>query len=542
MQDAGLSFVTCPLLFVIRSFPTIVFGAPMGGEKGCLSSSSCNIFALANNPMIQPIRYDRDALKRGFSPRLLLMFVPAPRCAFNLSGIYPMPPLGIAYLAAYLRRSGFFGAALLDIPGSGLSPDRLRSVLTRDRFDLYGLSATLPGLGEAAALSRMIKREVNPEALVVLGGPAASISPRVLFNLLEDIDLVVRGAGEIPLLEIVHRASRGQSFDHIPNAFYRYGSSPPETPGPGSSRHNGHAGPPARDLLPMERYRLHPPFGLFPPATTVETARGCNYACSFCTIPKNVSFRSVDDVMGELSSLAAEGYREIYFIDPTFPIDRARTMDLCRELLRADLGIKWACKSRPDTLDPELLGIMARAGCYMISLGVESGSDLLLKALSKQTTVEQVRRVLRECRKVRIRALSYIIIGAPGETDKTMRDTMRLLVEEKVAFALFSELLPDPTASMFSTRSNGGLEEAAARHYLRDSIQDTFLPGLDVAGIDKAQRRRWLIAANRAFYLRPQYVLQRLLDLRSAREPFIMAKGLYHFFLETARVSRSGTA
>jgi len=119
---------------------------------------------------------------------------------------------------------------------------------------------------------------------------------------------------------------------------------------------------------------------------------------------------------------------------------------------------------------------------------------------------------------------------------------MRLLVEEKVAFALFSELLPDPTASLFSGRSNGGLEEAAARHYLRDSIQDTFLPGLDVAGIDKAQRRRWLIAANRAFYLRPQYVLQRLLDLRSAREPFIMAKGLYHFFLETARVSRSGTA
>jgi len=151
------------------------------------------------------IRYDRDALKRDAFPRLLLIFVPAPRSAFNLSGIYPMPPLGIAYLAAYLKKHDFFGTAILEVPAFHISPDDMLSVLKNDPFDVYGLSATFPGLGEAANISHMIKNEVNPDAVVVLGGPETGLDPRVLFDHLPDIDLIVQGPGEEPLLKIVKR-------------------------------------------------------------------------------------------------------------------------------------------------------------------------------------------------------------------------------------------------------------------------------------------------------------------------------------------------
>ena len=488
----------------------------------------------------RPIRYDRGARKGDTSPRLLLIFVPAPRSAFNLSGIYPMPPLGIAYLAAYLRKHDFFGTALLDVPAFDIPPEDMLSVLQNDSFDVYGLSATLPGLGEVAKISHMIKHKVNPDAVVVLGGPATGLNPGVLFDHLPDIDLIVQGPGEEPLLEIVKNVGAKESLNDIPGAFIRKDDHNMKIETGVSLSEYDYSGPPARDLLPMKRYKLHPPFGLFPPGTTVETIRGCHYGCNFCCIPNQVTFRTVQDVMDELETLAGWGYKEVYFIDPTFPIDRDRTVNLCQTMIKANLGLKWACKSRVDTLDSELLNLMARAGCYMISLGVESGSNGILTALGKQTTVESTRKTLRECSEARIRVLSYIIIGSPGETDKTVRETVQLLIKERVAFSLFGELFPDPGTAMFfmNGEKKREAEEAFVQYFIQDNTSQELLPGLDVGGISKEQRRKWLRWANRTFYLRPGYIYQRIVDLRSLREIYILANGLFHFVREARRVMR----
>lgn len=489
----------------------------------------------------QPIIYDRDAHRRNIFPRLLLIFVPAPRNAFNLSGIYPMPPLGIAYLSAYLRKHGFFQTAVLDMPAFDISSDSMLLVLKDDSFDIYGLSATLPGLREAATISRMIRNEVNPNAVIVLGGPATGLDIRILFDCLPDIDLIVKGAGEEPLLEIVRRVESKGSLDHIPGAYWRKGNDILEPDTTISMSGKKYFGPPARDLLPMDRYKLHPPFGLFPPGTTVETIRGCNYGCDFCSIPGKVTMSPVPHVMDELKILVSAGYREIYFIDPTFPIDRDRTVNLCREMIKTNLNLKWACKSRADALDSELLNLMARAGCYMISLGVESCSNSMLEALGKQTTVERTIQTLRECRKARIRVLSYILIGSPGETDETVRETVQHLIKEKVAFSLFGELFPDPNTEMFSMNGDQKIEaeEAIARYFIEGDTSDELLSGLDVGGMSKEQRRKWLLWANRTFYLRPAYIFQRLADLRNFSEIFILANGLFQFIREARRASRA---
>ncbi|MFA6449027.1 MAG: radical SAM protein [bacterium] len=485
-----------------------------------------------------PIRFDRDARSETEKTRTLLIYMSAARFAFNLSGIYPMPPLGVACLAAHLRKCGYYGSAILDMPAFGLSSQNILPMLQKNAFEIYGLSATLPGLPEAAAASRLIKSEINPEAIVVLGGPATRFSHEVIFDRLPYVDIIVCGAGEKPLEEIVRRTKEGVPLAGIPGTAWRENGGKKADCVPPEPEETFYEVLPARDLLPMERYKLHPPFGVFPPATTVETQRGCSYGCGFCSLPRSVSTRKVEDVILELEALRSQGYREIYFIDPTFPLDRNRTALLCEAMISAGLKLKWACKSRADTVDAELLNLMARAGCYMISYGIESGSERILQALNKRMSSELIRNTLRETRKAGIRPLCYILIGSPGETMETVRETARLLVEERASFALFGELLPDPGAPIFMNNpaEQEKIKDAVLRYYF-DS-DSSGLDGLNIAGVPRGVVQKWLQWINRAFYFRVSYIAGKLLEMKNPREFMNLATGFFHLVAEAWRVKR----
>jgi radical SAM superfamily enzyme YgiQ (UPF0313 family) len=171
--------------------------------------------------------------------------------------------------------------------------------------------------------------------------------------------------------------------------------------------------------------------------TNLFTSRGCPYGCTFCgakaTWTRKFRARSPESVVAEIR----EAYRRLripnFFIsDDLFTLNRERVLAICEQILRAGLPITWTCLSRVNTVDPEMLALMKRAGCYLISFGLESGSQAVLDRLGKGTTVEQGIRAVEMSHAAGIKVFGSFMVGSPGETPETVEQTIRLIKRLKL--------------------------------------------------------------------------------------------------------------
>jgi len=430
------------------------------------------------------------------------------RISFNLSGIFPLPPLGPAHLAAVLLEDGF-EVEIFDLVIEK-DPDRL----LKERFEteppaLVGISATIFSLSSAFEVAGRI-RELAPGAGIVLGGPATVFPPADLFARCGDLDFIVVGEGEMTLLHLARAVREGRPPGPHPGLASKKGSGIEFSP-PGNPVDLDSLPPPARSLLPNDIYRMHPPFGISPPATLMETARGCPCQCSFCTIPGKLRTRSPERVIEEVSDLAADfGIREVHFVDPTFTWDRDRIREICAGLMSMPPTERpaWSCKTRPDCVDASLLERMAAAGCYMISYGVESGSQAVLDRLDKEMNVEEMETALIATRRAGIGSLVYLLVGSPGETDETMESTFSLVRRTRPDYVLYGELLPDPASRLT-------LEAVARGEFTREDVVNYYIdrevgPFTDVTltGLPRRAVNGWLRRGIRTFYFSPRFLIR----------------------------------
>ena len=466
--------------------------------------------------------------------KVLLVNLPSRRVRFNFSGRYPVMPLGLAYIADALRHRGH-AAEILDLACMAWDEDRVRRRLRRGRYAFVGLSVTLFNFVEASSFARIVKL-VCPETLVVVGGPGtASFPPALVFERIPDFDVLVLGEGERTMVELADEAGRGQPLGGLAGTAVHTERGVVEI-GPDRPFLNLDELPIVdRDRFSTRRYSMHPPFGIHGAVSLVETARGCGRGCSFCGMPSTLRERSVCKVLDELTRLSLRsGAREVHFVDPTFVQGRERILELCEGIRARGIDIKWSCKTRVDTVDPEVLDAMALAGCYMISYGLESGSDEILSNLAKETTVAQNEAAIRWSRERRIRTLAYVMLGNPGETDRTVEQTVDMVVRARPDFALFAELLPDPGASATIQAYERGefTEEAVASFYLDGTPGP--LAQRSFTGVERSTLDRWLKNAYCAFYLRPRYAVQRLTSLRGGGELQVMLRGVLSLLAERA--------
>ncbi len=472
-------------------------------------------------------------VNKSNSKKILLIQAPFSRLKFNLSGVYPMPALGLAQLAAVLKRQGH-EPTILDMPAMRGSLEAFPR-LVKNKYDLYGISCTVLSLKSALELaSIIIKRQ--PGAKVVIGGPGVLFEPRLIYSArciagfddksIPDGSLIFcYGEGEETLIEIAQQTTGDRSLEDIKGIAFKSAGEVIMTPARGYI--NLDSNPlPARELLPNVRYRFHPPFGLYPPVTTVEGMRGCGYGCTFCTLDKTLRVKSVEYLVEELRHLKANfGIREVYFVDPTFTLIPDRVMQLCERILSERLSLKWTCKSRVDTVNKDLLKSMAEAGCYMISYGVESGSQAVLDALNKQSMVEHSFKAIEATKKVGIRTLVYMLLGAPGEDDRAFDETLRFVQALEPDFVLYGQLLPDPKSNMVQGKVKQGLitNEDLFELYMVGDLE-TFMNKTGLGPKLSVINHR-LFVANRAFYARPRYVLERLKKLKNHRDLVNMISG-----------------
>ncbi len=281
---------------------------------------------------------------------------------------------------------------------------------------------------------------------------------------------------------------------------------------------------PRHDLFPFRRYRL--PIARRFPFTVVVTSLGCPYHCGFCTAGAfGYKVRSVDNALAELRAAARLGVREILFQDPTFTISTKRVVDICRGMIEAGLDLTWSCNADLHALDEDKMSWMKRAGCHTVSVGIESGSDEMLKEYSKPITVEEIREKVARLNAHRIKVLGYFILGLPGETRESAERTIALARSLKLDIASFSVATPDLGTKLRA--------EAVAKGWIPadSSLWDSSVyPVLETGGLAKEEIWALRQKAMRAFYLRPSYILRKLSEVRSPRGLQVLASNAVSLF------------
>jgi len=271
---------------------------------------------------------------------------------------------------------------------------------------------------------------------------------------------------------------------------------------------------PRHDLLPLKKYRAPLVGG---PYAFVVTSRGCPGGCRFCikhvSYGQSIRFRSPENILAELELLVGLGVRHIHMYADLFTVSREQVMGLCEGILERGLRIRWTCNSRVDFVDPEMLRTMARAGCWMISWGIESGSEEVLRRAGKGIRLEQVEQALRWAKEAGIRNWGYFIIGLPGETEETIQQTIRLALRLPLDLALFHIAAPYPGSPLFFEVVEKRWFRPGTRWEQVDMDRSTVL---DYPHLRAEELERWARRAFRAWALRPGPALTYLKMLLSS--------------------------
>lgn len=337
-----------------------------------------------------------------------------------------MPPLGMAWIAAVIRDAGF-EVRLIDEQVDRGSAAKLAEEMKPSLVLLGGTSHTR---FEAFARAADMKA-AYPPSLVVYGGPHASFTATDTLANIKTIDIVVHGEGEGIVLELARwRESGGdcKELSEIRGISFRVDGDVHTTDRRPFNRDLDLLPLPARDLLPMDRYGMKLDYlGL--PAMHIMTARGCPFACSFCSASKMFgrmyAMRSPSLVVDEIETLVVRyGMKGLKIFDSTFTTNRRHVMDFCDELERRGLVMPWECEVRVGTVDRTLLERMQRTGCYYIDVGIESGDHHILEQMGKGIELEEAERLLSLCHEMGIRTKAFFTVGHIGETLEAGRRTI----------------------------------------------------------------------------------------------------------------------
>jgi anaerobic magnesium-protoporphyrin IX monomethyl ester cyclase len=287
---------------------------------------------------------------------------------------------------------------------------------------------------------------------------------------------------------------------------------------------------PMYHLLPLANYRMPLMKG---PFCFVLTSRGCPGGCKFCI--KHVSYGwsvrlfSAERIIRELRILYNLGIRNIHMYADLFTVNREQVMGICDLLLREDMKIRWTCNSRVDYVDEEMLTRMGLAGCWMISWGIESGNETILKKAAKGANPKKAHLALDWARKAGIKNWGYFIIGLAGETVDTIRETIELSKRLPLEIALFHVAAPYPGTPFFFEVIEKGWFREGIRWEEVDMDKETVLNYENLSSEDLAY---WQKRAFREWALRPgpaiTYAKMLLSDFSTFKQAFRV--GMEHLF------------
>jgi len=316
-------------------------------------------------------------------------------------------PIGLGYIQAMLKSHGF-PCLLANL--TGMSKNAVTDYIRQVRPTVVGLSMFTFNRKRCCELAKII-RDVCPETVILAGGPHPTHLAKDVFKACPQLDAIVAGEGEVPMLEIIRRMTAGDDWREAPSLILRNGA---RTPIAEPIEYLDAIG------IPIEHFKADFSDNVIQ-LSYISTSRGCPASCAFCNTPefwgRRVRFRSPYSVIREMQTLwKTSGLTYFNFRDDTFTTNKARVLNLCEQIKSSGIYPLWSCQSRADLIDEERLVAMVRAGCEFIQFGVEHGSERMLNALGKDASLERVYSALSTVRKVGVNLGIYLITGIPGET------------------------------------------------------------------------------------------------------------------------------
>ncbi len=359
---------------------------------------------------------------------VLLVSPPAGRSQL---GKVPMPPLGLAWLAAVLERDGH-RVEILDCPLKEMDHRGLERALRERRPDVVGITGTTWTRYEQFRAARTSKAAL-PDVPVVLGGPHVTFAARNTLDKIPQVDFVVKGEGEQPIRQLLQALAGCGEAAAVPGLSFRRDGVVVDNPVGAFIDDLDSIPVPARHLLDIPAYG-QTLFGKR--ATTVMSSRGCPVFCSFCSTSVMWGVRhrrrSPAAVMTEIEDLLERyGLGAIWFFDDTFTLNRNHVNGVLDEIERRRLHFDWYCEIRVNTVDFDLLKRMRSLGCRFVSFGVETASPAMLKRIHKGIKLEQVERVLDWCKTLGIYTKAFFMLGLPDETFEDGMMTVRFMKKTK---------------------------------------------------------------------------------------------------------------
>jgi anaerobic magnesium-protoporphyrin IX monomethyl ester cyclase len=414
----------------------------------------------------------------------------------------PFIPLGIAYLGAVAEKEGH-EVTVIDCQAEKLTYEAFRNRIEQTPSDVIGATATTL-LYKSAMQLITIAKQVHPHAVTILGGSHGTFWDENALNEYPSLDIVVRREGETAFIELLNKLQTKTSFNNVLGITFRNKEgkiiSNPDRP----FLEDLDALPfPAHHLLPLDALKRMGKV-LFP----LITSRGCVYWCDFCStvrmFGRGYRMRSPKNVVDEMEMIHNKyGVNQVTFYDDAFTVNRERVMKICEELHARKLDLIWDCGTRVDMVDRELLKTMHDAGCIAVWLGVESGSEAILDAMNKRIKLDQTRLAYKTAHEVGLMTIANVVLGFPGETEQTARETINFIKELNPDDVGFYVATPYPGTPLYEqVKKNGWLRVTDFDKY--DTAGPTFeTPWLSMKKLADIRYR-----AYQEFYLRPWYVLK----------------------------------
>ena len=376
---------------------------------------------------------------------------------FSDKNVVPTIPLNLLSLATYLNSKNL-NCKIYEL--GGLQDYEVERIVRKENPFIIGIGCQFtPHFNEVLQIAKLIKK-ISSHINVVIGGNHAS----TMTELVENIDYIVKGEGELNFYDLCSDLYKGIPTNRIREAY-----------------------PLVKDLdsLPILDYSLinlqryisyHSPFFMREPVLGIITSRGCPNNCIYCTVKgvwgRSWRGKSPKRVVDEIELLMCNGIREFQIMDDSASVDKKRWEGICNEIIRRKLDIRW---STPNgiahwTLDKPLLKKMKEAGCYRITLGIESGNPDIRKFINKDYSLNQAKEIIDYANKIGMWTISTTILGFPNETKEQMYDTLNFVKKSNVDFTTFFLLDSYPSADVFKYKV-----DLTLANQLRNKFYQSFL-------------------------------------------------------------------
>ena len=416
------------------------------------------------------------------------------------------PPLSLASIGAVLEND-HHQVSIIDCPAQGITLQKIEQVVCDWAPAVVIWSTGTPSIEGDLELASSVKKWRSGIITAVFGTHVTALDKECMRSVPE-LDVIVRNEPELTVSELVGALSKGEDIKAVKGITFRTAQeeiiSNPARP----FIDNLDSLPfPAWHLLEIDRYRL-PLKGK--PFLMISPLRGCPFHCSFCTCHtyygNKLRTRTVESVLAEIAyNQKRFAVNDYFFWAETFVVDKHYVSKLCSGLIERNMGISWTANSRVDTVDAPLLALMARAGCWMISYGIESASQKVLDEAGKGTTRQDALEAVRATRQAGIKSVGHFILGLPGETRTSIEETIAFAQTLQLDLAQFYCAVPFPGSRLYDRAlKEGWITPTQFSVYNQDSALMN-LPSLPPEVVSRYRTR-----AYKRFYANPVRIARAL--------------------------------